>query len=103
MLQLDFAYKLLVLSNIPKHIPLPDDYTRGKKKKNENKRISKFLLVVKDKLYFSQRLLARMLYLVALHLRHKDSEVINCLCNMFFIQVYPLLITHTSVSKSGTY
>lgn len=34
-----------------------------------------------------------MLYLVDLPLRYKGSEVINCLCNMFFFQIYPLLIT----------
>lgn len=50
MLQLDFAQKLLALSYILKHLPLPDDYKKGKKKKkDENRRISESLLVVKVK------------------------------------------------------
>jgi len=57
----------------------------------------------KGKSYSSWRLIARMLHLAVLPLTHKGSEVTNCLYNVYFILVYPLLITHTSVSKSGTY
>lgn len=76
--------------------------TKEEKKKSENLKIPS-CTKNKGKLYSSWKLVARMLNLSALPLAHKGSEVINCLCNVYFVQVYPLLITHTPVSKSGTY
>lgn len=105
MLQLNLELELLVLrSMLRPYLPLPHNCTerKKKKKKSENLKIPS-CTKNKGKLYSSWRLVARMLNLSALPLTHKGSEVINCLCNVYFVQVYPLLITHTPVSKSGTY
>lgn len=73
-----------------------------KKKKGEN------LIILshtenKGTLYSSWRLVARTLKPAALPLTYKGLEVINSHHHTYFIQVYPLLITHSLVSKSGTY
>lgn len=89
------------------HLRLSHNYGGGggeKKRKTEYKNLRILSCSQsKGKSYSSWRLIARKLHLAALPLTHKGSDIINCLCNMYFIQVYPLLITHTSVSKSGIY
>lgn len=62
----------------------------GKKRKMEYENFKiPSCTVTKGKSYSSWWPIARIPHLAALPLTHKGSEVINCLCNMYFIQVYP--------------